>query len=241
MKNPKKIGTIGFIIKKEKLAGLETSIDFKELILEDIDPFPGYYHATPGDWRKDKPKFLFFVVEPFPTWNNEKIIRKTIKIKKNFPYTFDALPGQISLFNKMYSCIRISVNNYSFLGELVDAFKKEGVIFRKKKNIKPYESLIKVLKFLEMEEKEENIFTCTPNDEINFIRLPIELDWNLFEEITYFLKYNNEYKSYDAALSSIYDKTGMIDMVRIFDKEINIEKLRVIKNGYLSEIKRRSL
>ena len=46
------------------------------------------------------------------------------------------------------------------------------------------------------------------------------------------------HKLYDAAQAAIYEKTGMVDLIRIFDRKADLEKLEVLKEKYISEINR---
>ncbi len=230
--------SLGYIIKKEKLGLLETNVEFKDLILEDIDPFPGYYHMVPGDQRTIKPRFIFFIIKPFSYWNTEKIIRKTRNIKEQLNHWFDASPGQVSLYNKTYCTIRIYLKNYSIIPDLIESYKKEGIEFRKRKNVKPYYSIIKVIKYFDLEQISNGIFKDLDNPERHYIQIPVNLDWKSFEKITVLLKNNLDYKGYDAALSSIYRKAGLVDFIRIYDNNTNLNKLKLLQKAYLEEIER---
>ena len=230
---------LGFIIKKDKFGSLEASFDYNEMILEDMDPFPGYYHVVPGDMKGNKPKFVFFLIKPFKQWNTEKIIRKTIEIKENCKYYFDASPGELMIFNRTRSCIRICVRDYNFVKGICDAYKNSGIEFMKKQRVKPFHSLIKVLKYFELEEIDDGIYHDRDDPDMYYIQLPGELNWDTFEEITLLIKNNIDYKNFDAALASFYGKTGIKDYARIYCKMDQYGILGTLKKAYFKEINRR--
>lgn len=62
------------------------------------------------------------------------------------------------------------------------------------------------------------------------------LRWNTFEKITNKIKYNLDDRNYDAALTNVYGQEGIIDFVRIFDREAIDSKLKHIHEKYLEAV-----
>lgn len=229
----------GFIVKKEKLASLETEHTFHEMILEDIAPFPGFYdHFHVPNERELKPRSLFFIVKGFDVCSEDQFVRTTTKIKKTFPHKFDAVLGQLELFNKTASCIRVNAENYTILPELLEAYKNEGVAFYKNKHVKPFQSHIKLRKYYNMELVEEGIYKDRDQACMYYLHIPENICWKDFETLTYSIKNNTSFSNFDAAQSSIYRKNGLMDFVRIFHKDINIERLEYLRDTYRKEIAR---
>ena len=233
-----KLNTQGIIVKKEMLESLESPYAFKELILEDIAPFPGYYDHfhIPLDEKEILPKYLFLVVRSFDFFNDDMFLRMTVRIKSAFNFEFDACLGQLYLNNELKSCIRLMLNNYSIIPEIISAFENEGIVFSKNKKVKPYNSVIRIKTFFRLEEIFQGIFKHVLKPEVHYLEIPSFLDWDTFEHITLSLKRNLDNRQFDAALAAAYTRTHMIELVRIYDKDCNLEKLKVIKEKYIQEI-----
>ncbi|MFC1734358.1 hypothetical protein ACFL6I_28980, partial [candidate division KSB1 bacterium] len=74
--------------------------------------------------------------------------------------------------------------------------------------------------------------------DMHYVQIPGEVTWDQFEEVRILVKNNIDFKNYDAALASFYDKTGLQDYVRIYCKLEQLEMLSTIKDAYEREIKR---
>ncbi|MDZ7775884.1 MAG: hypothetical protein U5L09_09985 [Bacteroidales bacterium] len=57
-----------------------------------------------------------------------------------------------------------------------------------------------------------------------------------FEVITKIIKTNFEYKSFDAALGMITLSRVLWNLLRVYDEDADIEKLRILKDRYEREI-----
>ncbi|HPG33658.1 MAG TPA: hypothetical protein PLM34_07375, partial [Lentimicrobium sp.] len=103
------IESLGFVLKKEKLTNLASDYKFNELILEDLDPFPGFYDHfhIPMSETEQKPRSIFAILKTMSLDNMDDFIRKTMKIKMEIPVKFDAVIGQLELQNTQVPCIRI--------------------------------------------------------------------------------------------------------------------------------------
>jgi hypothetical protein len=236
----KKIQSIGTIWKKEKLATLQWEVSFAELLLEAKDPWPGYYdHFEIPSQEKDlRPRWIFAVVKSTNISAQDNIIRLTTKIKRDSHQAFDAVPGKISLNNEIVSCIRFQVEDYKSLPEILRNYQKLGLEFAQHRKVSDYESLIKITKFFDLTRYDENIYTDDDLPDTYYIIIPQGLSWDAFEKATETVKNNSDHKVFDAALVSTYDKHGVIDMVRIYDRKTSNEILVHLKNKYRSETER---
>ncbi|MCK5840411.1 MAG: hypothetical protein KAG99_11215, partial [Bacteroidales bacterium] len=181
-------------------------------------------------------KYLFLVVRSFDFFNDDMFLRMTVRIKSAFNFEFDACLGQLYLNNELKSCIRLMLNNYSIIPEIISAFENEGIVFSKNKKVKPYNSVIRIKTFFRLEEIFQGIFKHVLKPEVHYLEIPSFLDWDTFEHITLSLKRNLDNRQFDAALAAAYTRTHMIELVRIYDKDCNLEKLKVIKEKYIQEI-----
>ncbi len=225
------IETIGTITKKERLV----SVNFEDLVLESQHPFPGYHGTTVPD--KTNPKSAFLILKSNHT--DEEIIRATIQVKKDFPARFDASPGQVELQNKTLNCIRVKgLDNYTFIPEILARYKEQGILFEKGKEIKAYEGLIKINKYFLLDELNNGIYMDKENPEMGYFELENQIDWDVFEQITLDIKRNIEENNFDAALGTIYRKSGLKDVIRIFDTNVCLGECLFLREKYMSEIKK---
>jgi hypothetical protein len=229
------IETCGNILKKETLKTIEHDFSGNALVLESMFPFPGYYHQIIPDTQELEPGSIFVVLKTLVT--DEKLMRINHEIKKIIKKKFDAAPGQINLYNEMKHCIRIkSIHSYKDIPELIDMYREEGIQFVKFRQIKPYEGLISVKKFFIVDCIEAGIYKDTEDPHMGYIQIPGYLKWSNFEKITLYLKRNLEDNKFDAAIGTIHRKNCIVDMVRIYDKNIKTEKLQFLRNKYLEAI-----
>jgi hypothetical protein len=235
-----KILSIGTLWKKERLATLEWEVSFAELLLEAKDPWPGYYDhfEIPSQDKDLLPRWIFAVLRNSSVSDQDNIIRITTQIKKNYKQYFDTVPGKLSINNELVSCMRLQVEDYKQLPEILKLYSKNGIEFAPHRKVATYESLIKITKFFDLSLYAENIFTDDDLPDTYYIIIPNGLSWDDFEKITESVKNNSDHKVFDAALASAYEKIGVIDMVRIFDRETDLGILTHLRNKYRSEAER---
>jgi len=230
--NLRNIQTIGTVIKKEKLASVESATNSQALILENLQPFPGYHGTTIPDQLD--PDSLFAVTSIMH--NDERILRAIQAVRKQYPKTFNATPGTISLQNKPVNVIRFKSVSYHAISELIKHFEEAGIDFLKAKKTAPYESIIRIRKHFKMQEISEHVFRDLDSPETYYIELPVQMRWNTFEKVTMSLKYNIDDPNFDAAQTNVFTEDGIMDMVRIYDMNCNPEKLQFIREKYLDAI-----
>ncbi len=233
----KRLDTIGTVTKKEKLATFESPVLLSELVLEEIEPFPGYYDPYHSPVGKGKiTRHLYLMTRDLDFFNDDEIIRATYRIKLAMPQFFDAKLGQLYLFNELTNCIRIHTHYPEIIPDLIQAYKDTGIHFIKTRIVKSYESLIKVKTFFQLSEIEEGIFRHVRKSEIHYLVIPAKISWNDFERLTLSIRQNSDYKLYDAALASAYTFNGMVEMVRIYDKSASLTNLITLREKYTRNI-----
>ena len=224
--------TIGVITKKESFVSVESETGSNALILESLKPFPGYHGSTVPDTLE--PESLFAVTKLM--YNDERVIRAIQTVKKNFRGNFDAAPGTISIQNQDNNFIRFKHLPYASVGEVIHEFEKAGIEFKKKKYYPSFESILRVRKFFAIEETIAGIYKDLDDNDMFYLEIPVLLKWPTFEKITMALKYNMDDKNFDAAQSSVYFRNGLIDFVRIYDKDSCQGKLIFIRDKYFEAI-----
>lgn len=225
------IESIGTIEKKETLV----SLSYNDLVLESLHPFPGYHGTNVPD--KPNPKSIFLILKT--KYDDEQIVRATLKIRENYPSTFDASPGTVAVFNHTEPCIRIKgLENYQLIPELVALYKAEGLSFMKGKKIEAYEGLIRIKKYFILDEVNEGIYMDKETPEMGYFEIDGKLEWDLFEKITIEIKQNLEDNNFDAALGTIYRKKGLKDIIRIYDTNVCLGECLFLSEKFNNAINR---
>lgn len=226
--------TLGYITKKEILASIEHDTG-NALVLETRKPYPGYHGTTIPDHLK--PLSLFLVTDK--KYTGEHVIRATMAVKRNYPDYFDAVPGQITVFNSMMPCIRIKdMASYKNILELISAYRVNGIDFMKDKEIEPFEGLIKVRKYFSLNIFDTGLYHDIDIPTMAYFQVPAQISWELFEKITLHLKPNVEYNNFDAALGVFFTPKGVIDAIRIYHEKIDMNDIIYLRGKYLEEIER---
>lgn len=234
------IQSLGYLLKKEKLVTLAADKPYSELLLESLEPYPGFYeeYFIPTTAREQRPKSVFMVIKNFDVCHEDDFIRMTMHIKRDHHIEFDAALSSIMMFNEPASTIRVNMVNYSQLPELISHYRNVGVKFQSAKQIKPYQSLIKIRRFFDLEALADGVYKDADKPDTYYIEVPGYMSWDNFEKSTIAIRNNFDYKTYDAAQAAIYNKAGIIELVRIYDRKSDISKLQSLRQKYLIEIER---
>jgi hypothetical protein len=236
-----RIEALGYIVKRETLATLKYKETLPILVLEDMAPFSGYYDMF-GIPRADRdliPRSIFLVVKAFHEQNEDDFIRLTQKIKRQNPeYRFDAIFGQLTVMNELSQCIRLKMPDLDILPHLIRLYKEGGVVFARPREIREFPTIIKVRKYFILEEIAEGIYKDAEQPHTFYLESPGEPDWMDFGDIYQNIKNNSEFKSFDAAVGSMYRQCGLVDFIRIYSAEINLDQLKYLRDKFRVEILR---
>jgi hypothetical protein len=226
------IETIGHVEKKETLK----SIGYDDMVLESEHPYPGYHGGTVPE--QDNPKSVFLLTKT--KYTDEFIIRSVKAVKKQYGLCFDGSPGKVFFQNSMAPCIRIKdLDNYGLIGDILGYFKEEGIAFLPGRNVKPYPGLIRITKYFLLSPVSDCTLIDTETTYMKYFQVPLKLDWSDFEAITAHVKRNLDDNNWDAALATIYRKSGIEDHIRIYnDQEAGMDALNTIRKKYMQEIKK---
>lgn len=240
MENPKSIESLGFVIKKETLCLLASEHKYNELILEDLDPYPGFYDHfhIPVNEEEKKPRSIFAVTKDLSFEQMNDFIRMTSNIRKSFDKRFDSVMGRLTFQNGLVTCIRIYMDDYNSLPALIEAYRQQGIEFLQTRNVKPYSSVINIWKYMLLEEIVPGIYRDTELKDTYYFKVSRYVSWPKFEVITANVRNNNNHKVYDAAQSGYYSHDGIIEMVRIYDQKATLDNLIFLKEKYELEIER---
>ncbi|OQY00698.1 MAG: hypothetical protein B6I20_08375 [Bacteroidetes bacterium 4572_117] len=191
------IETIGYITKEEHLISLEHDIIPNTLVIETKAPFPGYHGKNlPGELSVATTEFVFLVTKQ--KYTTEKIARITQNIRKYFKEDIDIARAEISIYNKKIPCIRLkNCMDISKVAELQSCYKGEDIKFAKQKKIDTV-ALIKIQKYMAIEEIGEGIYKDLEEENTSYLQIPMELNWPQFKSITHKIKNNMDNSNFDA-------------------------------------------
>ncbi|MFO7851399.1 MAG: hypothetical protein ACQERS_06260 [Bacteroidota bacterium] len=228
-----KFSSLGTITKKERLI-INDRIECRSaLIFISEFPYAGYYGTTVPD--KEEPESMFLVTDK--VHNVDEVIRTIQNVKSYYQHDFDAVPGTISFKNKRYGMIRIRSLSCQMIPSLIRVFREEGIKFARHHKHAPFEGIIHVTKYFKTEEVEEGIFLDLESTAYGYLRIYKYLQWDTFENVYSYARNNIDF-SFDAALATMYDENGILDMTRIYDEKRTVEKLRIIQDKFMAKINR---
>lgn len=215
----------GTVIKKESLVAINSDISNNILILESAHAFPGYNGIVP---EEKIPGSLFLITKK--KYSKESVIRSAMALRKSLKMELDIVSARITFRNNEVSTIRIKgLNNYTILPQLIQALYDEGYRFEKFKAVKEFSSIIQVKKEFLLEEVEECIYNDKNSPEFHYFAMKKELKWYAFEKAILDIKYNTDDNNFDAALATFYRAGGVVDLVRIYKKDMSLEELKILK------------
>ncbi len=226
----------GNLLKQESLVTMQDKILPNTFVLEAPEPFPGYfsyYSDMPSD---SKPLYIYLVLKKLYTL--EEVTRATQNIKKYFSANFNAAAGTVHLYNKDYHIIRVRhLDKFDQVIDLQACYMDEGIEFKKKpKNIAGY-GVIRLKKFFTLEEIDDGVYFDLDEKDHGYFTVPNKLTWKYFEDLTTKVKHNWDLSKFDAAVGHIHQNFGIIDMVRIYNPNIDRDYLIGIRKKYLERIK----
>ncbi len=223
------IQTIGGLAKEETLFTLSSNVMPNTFVLENDEPYP-FYHG--GNLPTEvKPVSVFLMTKK--KYSTEKILRISQNIFKYYDHKFDAVTGVICMNNETIPCIRLrELHNYECIEELQKYFLSEGVNFLKKRTLKTL-AIIQLKKIFTIEEIAPGIYKDLDDPSMFYIKIPKQLSWRLFTQITARVRNNVEKEdaNFDAALAAIYTR-DILDVARIYAREMNLNRLKIIKEKY---------
>lgn len=234
MGNNKKIEVFSNVIRTEKVEVINTKIVPGSLVFESKNPFPGYYHETPGATNE---AYLFIALDKHHSL--EKILRATQKIELGFEGKFDAGKGFLSLIDERFYVLRLRhFDDYNLVEKIQEAYASVGIgLLTNSKKQGIFDAKVRIVKFLNLEEVGEGIYVDSKEDFFGYIVIPRFLGWQEFFNVTKQVKYNWAGSEFDAASGSFFYNGKLHEFVRIYSHKLSKEYLTDIRTLYLEKIK----
>ena len=230
----KHLMTRGEIKKEEKVKSITRDIFPDTLVLENYEPFPGYYGGNIP--AKNTPMSVFIVLAKkydlmFLTRIIQEICVKTKHLCNGSTATIDA--GSTN-----YYTIRIKhLKYFSDIHKIQKNLLDYGIEFYHGRNIDKTVMITIQRSFL-LERLDEHIYKNLLEESNYYFPLEKTLSWEQFRAITNIVKNNISNNLFDAALGFFYTPDGIEDVVRIYDRKDNWERINEIQEHYQKAIKR---
>jgi len=228
------IQTRGMIVKEERVKSLSDKILGNTLVLENYEPFPGYFgNHLPQDI---KPRSIFLTLSK--ELDELKLSRLLQYIGKERAHKCNTTTGWIEIKGNRIQCIRInSVACFAEVSTVQEMLQRNGVELMKYKQIDE-NVLIHLNKTFSVELKTPDIFFDLYDNSMFYFSIKHELMWGDFLHINSIVKNNVSNNNYDAAIGFFWTFEGPLDIIRIYDKQSNYERIKELHDKYNHEIER---
>jgi hypothetical protein len=226
------------ITKKEKLRVYTENTDRpKDLVFTDEMSYAGYYSETPGKHTKELPNYAFLTLQKSDDCREDDILRAALAIQKEVDFKFSAFFSVLTYLNKYQPAIRIDIEDFLEIPALIEAFNERDIYFLKFKQVQPFNSRIKIKKYLDLKKVGEGVYT-EDRPHHYYIQVPKLLEWIDFEDLIISVKATKEFDRFDAALATHFGQGDEInEFFRIYTELFSIEDLEKLRATFLQRIK----
>ncbi len=234
MEKSRIIETWGSIKKEERVKSLQLPSLTNQLILENYEPFPGYFGKN---LPSEKPPRSIFMVTA-ERYAAEQVARALKNVRNRMQHKCFGSFGYIEFGHGRYYCIRIkNLDCFDRINTIREMLGDEGIHFMKYKDIDGL-AIIKIYKNFLIKEVVKHVFEDQFENSKVYLTLPYYLNWIDFREVTKRVKQNMNNNLFDAAQGIIWNLDGPTDMVRIYDSKLNPYRRKMIHDLYYTEMQK---
>ena len=227
----------GCIYKKEFLTTVEKNILPGSFVLKIWKPFHGLQDKMP---MRNIPDFYFMVMkDDYPL---DDIIVASDRIKLKYDQIFDAVKGNIYVAGEAHPVIRIKLFDKSFLiKDIQNLFIEYGFEMSTNRFLIKERGVIKLKKYFSLEEVGKGVYFDKKTPELAYFRLPSQVEWDLFEEITKRIKVNVALGDFDTALGAFHIGENTEYIIRVLKLQRNLDSIDLLKQDYLTYLNKPEL
>lgn len=231
------IETRGVMIKEEKVKSLSEKIFSNSMVLENYEPYPGYYGKNIPTNIIPRSIFLILVRE----YDHMFLARTLQKVGRTLNHQCNGTYGYLDIEGHRYHCIRIkNLKCFEEIPLIQEKLIAHGLDYRSSKPINST-ALITIDKTFLLERFDNGIYMDLTGEHKQYFDIPAPLTWEEFRDITKSVKNNISNNFFDAAIGYFWTLNGPQDIIRIYDQKIDLERTKEIRKFYLNEIERRGL
>ena len=230
----KHLMTTGEILKEEKVKSIARNIIPGTLVLENYEPFPGYYGGNiPADTT---PMSVFIVLAK--RYDLIVLTRLIQEIRIKFNNLFNGTTANIHSGRTNYFTIRINnLKDFSDIYNIQENLINRGIELHAGRNIDKT-VLITIQRAFLLEQMENHIYKNLLEESNYYFPLETFLTWEQFRALTTIVKNNIPNTLFDAALGYFCTPDGIKDVVRIYDRKNTWERINEIREHYRKAIMR---
>ena len=213
---------------KANVARSPYSDKFKCLILES-DTTPNYYAKGnfPPNEKQLTDKHLYLIIKNNINCFQDVIIRHMISLKDKLK--LKAYPGQMTLHNADYQCIRVNLIDEEEFKIFIDSLIKLGFKFEHDKKLKPYDSLIYYKKYTEFVKIEDDVYVDKNNPNRYFFKIDGHIDFEEFDAGISKIKHKCNYHLFDSFFSYLFYGNTIYDFIGIYSKHCDQNRFKEFK------------
>jgi hypothetical protein len=220
-----------------------TGTELNNLLILESDPEQGYFFggSLPEQMKMANDHHLYLVARKTIPCFQDRIIRQAHYIENEQKLNLHISPGQMTFENETRSCVRIRVNEAGLLKDFIEDLEDLGIEFacgRRFRYLKPFSSLVQFKKYIELEQLEEGVYRNINDKNSHFVEIPSDIDYSVFETMIEGIKNNCELNMFNTALVYFHLKDKIMDLVALYSRECDEEKLPLLVEYLDKEIKR---
>jgi len=227
----------GSLIKEETFELIEGTVLTNTFVLESKNPFPGFYEYYDNLQKGVKPYYIYLVTDK--EYDLEKFTRVTQKIMADTNKKYHAALGTVTIFNTVYNVIRVRhIEQYADIKELQAYYVSLGINFKDKPSKFNHDAgITRLNKFFSLDRVEDDFYFDSIEANHGYFNIPKNIPWDEFEQLTKQVRYNMDMFHFDASIGFIYDNFKVIDMIRVYAENLDLEKLKQIRTKYIERIR----
>lgn len=224
---------IGKITLQENISPIERNKVNGTFVIHIPNPLASYYSRFT---EVNRPNSIVFVTKEPVSF--ERILRATKIINHEQGLGLNGAKCEVMIGRHKYSGIRVmGIDRYTNINMVQNAYINAG--FECHKNVrlgKGTDALIRVNKFFNFVDVEEQIYRSPNNKDRFYFEIPKHMTWDEFREITFDIKNNISVSNYDIAKGIIYEKDGITDVLRVIKPNITVDMVKQIRAKYIDKL-----
>ncbi len=225
----------GHLKKVEMLTTLQNLDLGGKLVLEAPEPFPGcstYYGETP---RKSVPLYVYFILSSGV--DLEKFIRANQQVAETFGEAFNGAYASIEISNEKFRAIRVRhLKDYALIKPLLDAYIEAGLEFAKGNKRYEGSALITIKKLFQLNWFDDGFYCDDEEPDHGYFEVPSGMNQKEFDALIRHVKNNTNLQLYDFARAFFYTKQKVVDVIRVYNPEMNQNLVRFISEEVLARV-----
>lgn len=224
----------GSIEKVEELSTINQNIIPGTLVFDSISPFWGYYNDEPQD---SSPIYVYVALDR--TYSVFEVIRALNKVNSELSVnTVDVAKAFIQIKDKMFNVLRVRhLDSYGKINEIQKAFVQHGIMpLVTSVHYEKVTAHISLNKMFFMKNINDEIYLDTTEENHAYFEIPRELTFDEFTEISKKVQNNWYDRKFDTALGSYLTDHRVVDFVRIYSENQEIDYLEKIRKLFLQKM-----